>query len=269
MLQHEENTPQDVPAAQIRVTAEEFARAVARCQARREEAAQHLQGTVTIGEAARELGLEATPEEIYGEVQAGRAQQGRKAQGRSRRRLVWVSGGLIAGLFIGLWALALDRSATENESPVTVTAPVIPVNIASAISAPGNTLVLDKNQPKPRLDTLDNIPEDHPVRADLTATSDRVAFTNYSGSDVSWTLVKHEGHVYVRGWIADMSAAALRSSVVTIYTIKGGMPMGAAPLAVTLRLDRFRCDPSQSSDEIISAKNVLPDSHFTEAWPRR
>ena len=117
MLQHEEERQADVPAAQARVTAEEFARAVARCQARREEAAQHLEGTVTIGEAVRELGLEATPEEILEEVQASRDRRARQGPWRLRRRFAWAGGGALGLLLWGLWLTAFDHAPPPDNMP--------------------------------------------------------------------------------------------------------------------------------------------------------
>lgn len=75
MLQHEpqEQTP-EIPAAQIRVTSEELAQAINALEASKDAAARHLTGTVPIGEVVQELKLEATPEEIWAQVQRQRAQ---------------------------------------------------------------------------------------------------------------------------------------------------------------------------------------------------
>jgi hypothetical protein len=74
MLQHE---PQEqaaaTPAAHIRVTSEELAQAINALEASKDEAARHLAGTVPIGEVVQELKLEATPEEVWVQVQKQRA----------------------------------------------------------------------------------------------------------------------------------------------------------------------------------------------------
>lgn len=74
MLQHE---PQEqsaaTPTAQIRVTAEELAQAINALEASKDEEAQHLAGTVAIGQVVDELKLEATPEELWAQVQKQRA----------------------------------------------------------------------------------------------------------------------------------------------------------------------------------------------------
>jgi hypothetical protein len=58
--------------AEERVTSEELTRALARIEARKEQEAQHTAVTIPLGQAVEELGLAATPEEIFAEVQAQR-----------------------------------------------------------------------------------------------------------------------------------------------------------------------------------------------------
>lgn len=65
----------ETPAAQIRVTSEELAQAINALEARKDEAARHLAGTVSIGEVVQELNLEATPEEVWAQVQKQRARK--------------------------------------------------------------------------------------------------------------------------------------------------------------------------------------------------
>ncbi len=102
MLQHEpqeqtpqEQTPQEqtpeTPAAQIRVTSEELAQAINALGASREEDARRLAGTVPIGEVIRELKLEATPEEIWAQVQRQRAEAAEQGAARIRPAALPVS----------------------------------------------------------------------------------------------------------------------------------------------------------------------------------
>ncbi len=65
-------TPDTLSAAQTRVTPEELAHAIASLEARRLDETRHQEGTIPIGEAVRELGLDATPEEVLAEVRAQR-----------------------------------------------------------------------------------------------------------------------------------------------------------------------------------------------------
>ena len=77
MLQHEPQEQEQsapTPAAHIRVTSEELAQAINALEASKDEAARHLAGTVPIGEVVAELKLEATPEEVWAQVQKQRAQ---------------------------------------------------------------------------------------------------------------------------------------------------------------------------------------------------
>ncbi len=69
MLKHDET--QDLPAASQRVTAEELSRAVSALDEAR--AAEQIYGTAPIGQVVEELGLDATPEEIWAQVQQQRA----------------------------------------------------------------------------------------------------------------------------------------------------------------------------------------------------
>lgn len=73
MLQHEHQEQSTAtPTAQIRVTAEELAQAINALEASKDEEAQHLAGTVAIGQVVDELKLEATPEELWAQVQKQR-----------------------------------------------------------------------------------------------------------------------------------------------------------------------------------------------------
>ncbi len=80
MLEHEPQEHSVPPsAAQIRVTPEELAAALNALEAGKLEAARHLAGTVPIGEVVSEMNLEATPEEIWAQVQRQRTQTQPKA----------------------------------------------------------------------------------------------------------------------------------------------------------------------------------------------
>ncbi len=70
MLKHDE--PHDLPAANQRVTAEELSRAVSALDEAR--AAEQIHGTAPIGQVVEELNLDATPEEIWAQVQQQRAE---------------------------------------------------------------------------------------------------------------------------------------------------------------------------------------------------
>ena len=80
MLEHQHQTPVSGQAAsQQRITPEEMSVALAALESRREEEAQRMAGTVPIGQAVQELGLDVTPEQVWEQVQAQRAAAAPKA----------------------------------------------------------------------------------------------------------------------------------------------------------------------------------------------
>jgi len=81
MLKHDE--PQDLPAASQRVTAEELSRAVSAVDEAR--AAEQIHGTAPIGQVVEELNLDATPEEIWAQVQRQRAEDAAKTPAQTGR----------------------------------------------------------------------------------------------------------------------------------------------------------------------------------------
>ncbi len=275
MLRHEEsenNAPParldaGVPADQVRVTAEEFARAVARHQARREEAAQKLEGTVSLGDAVQELNVDITPEELLAEVQAARAEQAaRAAVAQTRRRprtgLFLASAGLLAALTIGIYGA---RTAPAPDAQATVvTAPQSPP--AVSIAVPGALLVQDTRGAMPVLRTLQEMEDGVPVRCSLTQTDGHATLADFSNPNSAWTLVKHDGQVYVRGWIPNMSPQAMQISGVTLYNTQTLVPSGAAPRRVSLPLDGIQVVPGQGDDEMIVARKVQTDAHFGDTW---
>ncbi len=270
MLQHEQE-PENVGAAQVRVTAEEFARAVARHQARREEAAQKLEGTVSLGEAVQELNIDITPEELLAEVQAARAEaQVAHVAPQVRRRPRWglfaASAGLLA--FFSVYSLRIlvpvNSSLTTSPAVVQVTEPVTPSVVP--VTAPDTILVQDTSGPKPVLRTLQEIPDNVSVRCGLTQTDGHTTLADFSNPNSAWTLIKHEGQVYIRGWIPAMSPQAIRTNGVTLYDRKELIPDGAAPQSVSLRLSTILAVPGQGDDEMIVTRTVLPDAHFGDHW---
>ncbi len=72
-MQQLQTTDTDVEAAHVRVTPQELAQATAIVEARRDAEAKRLADTIALGEAVQQLGLAATPEELFAEVQALRA----------------------------------------------------------------------------------------------------------------------------------------------------------------------------------------------------
>ncbi len=74
------STPSSADAAQVRVTPEELTQALNALQKSKEEEASQLNGTLSIGQAVDEMGLDSTPEEIWKHIQAQRLQKEQEAQ---------------------------------------------------------------------------------------------------------------------------------------------------------------------------------------------
>lgn len=269
MLHHEDSSQNipaapPFPAAQVRVTPEELAAAVARLEARK----AGTDGRIAIGEAVRELSLDATSEEVLAEVQAGRqAQTPAPLQKKQRRGLRFVASAALIGLLVGgSNLLFVSRSVTPGPatiSPAINLSPTAPQ--PASITAPNDLLVRDASG---KIVLLSEVPDNQPVYATLTATDTSAQWTNVSSDSSSaaqWILIKHGGRVYLRGWIADMSDAALRSSIVEIHP-PHIVYAGQQPAHITLPLDNFRSVPGLTNDEMINADHIQPDTHFREKW---
>jgi hypothetical protein len=81
---------EEIPSVtQERVTSEELNQALARIEARKAEEARRTAGTIPLGQAVEELGLDATPAEIFAEVQAQRQSTGITSDGAPVVPSVW------------------------------------------------------------------------------------------------------------------------------------------------------------------------------------
>jgi hypothetical protein len=109
MRHHEESL--EAPAAAERVTAEELTAALRRIGDRRE--AELRAGRITIGEAVKDLKLEATPEEILAEVQALRVPVPKK----THRRVAPMVATTVALVLLAFILLAWVRVARRPPIP--------------------------------------------------------------------------------------------------------------------------------------------------------
>ena len=257
------------PAAEARVTAEEFARAVARHQARREEAARRLEGTITLGEALQELEIEADPKDILAEVQAERARKAAATVSvtplhRRQRNVTRVAFAAAAALLLlgGLLGVTTAPAPVHQVPPPTIVVERLPATVA--VAAPGTTLVRDAGRSQGMLRTLAEVPDGRAVHCALAQAGGTIALTNFTIPETAWTLIKHDGRLYIRGWIADMTPAALQSTQVEIHRARASVRAGLTAVPVTIRLDQLRCVGGLSTDEMLLAENVQPDRHFRE-----
>lgn len=265
---HHENTPDEqqppsaVVAAERRVTPEELAAALARLEVRKEVGQRHLEGTLPLGEAVQQLGLDATPEELWQEVQAGRTQPQTASRQSSSGRALRLSGVAAATMLLltGLFTFRLT-SHTPAPTVTTVSAPAAPQ--PAPITIPADLLV---RQSDGKMVLLSEIGDNQPVLCALTATDKGASFASFAPGPLHWTLIKHGGQVYLRGWIADMSDTALRSSQVEIHSDRVYVTSGLRPVPVTLPVNGFQSTPGLTNDDMISGQKFTPDRHFREKW---
>lgn len=235
MLQHDQNQADVSPAADVRVTAGELANALASLQARQE-------GTIALGEAIRELNLDATPEEPLAEVEAQRAQTGTAKQrlsvGRRRARLIASTGALL--LLSGIVTLGT----------VTATSPpaLLPEIVQeTSLSFQQKVLVRDQTAQGPLVRTLAEVPEGRTVRASANAVQEaamyrlphrgQIVLSSQAEPYLTWPVVKLGGEIYVRGWVRErLSDEAARLAIVELYNTPDAPALGSHPVPITLRL---------------------------------
>jgi len=265
MLRHDDNseaTASPSPAAQVRVTPQELAEALARLEARQSES----EGTIRLGDAVQELGLSATPEELLREIEAGRAQHQARHQAIPPRTRFGKAGrttaaALTSGLLLLGGFFTLRSETPAPPAAVAVSAPeALP---AGPITIPSHLLV---RQPDHKMVLLSEVADGQPVFCDLAATDAGAKLADFAPGDGHWTLIKHGGKVYVRGWIGDMSDTALRSTIVTFHPLAYYVASGLHPVPVTLPLDGFQSPAGLTSDNMISASHVVPDGYLKEKW---
>ena len=261
MLKHEQPKERigEQAAAQVRVTPEELAAAVARLEARHAGA----DGKIAIGDAVNELSLDATSEEVLAEVRAGqvqlRADKTRRPLSLSQRlRLYFVAALLSVGM-TALWARITAVPPTDpgiqTISPIASYTP-----LPQRIAIDPNLLVGDRTG---KLVLLSEVSDNQPVHSNFYSGG----FHQYSpGQGTKWTLIKHNGKVYVRGWIRKMSPAALAQVGADVSAT--GDSSFAAP--VTLAVRGFAVSSSTPSypspDAAFHAQNITLDQHAYEKW---
>ena len=269
MLQHEPQITEQTPSPdQHRVTPEELAKALAAVEARKEQSARETEGTIPIGEAVRQLGFDVTPDEVWAEVQAQRTQGRRGSRPRRRFRMM---GLIMLPVVVGVGLVLARLPASKSDIPK----PALP----AALTASADLTVLDGIGPKRHLETLAEVPEDHPVQA--TMCSCGVEFGEYDSQENTWTLIKHSGRLYVRGWTLPMTEAVMRSRAsIKVVNDKGLKtfgpevgPEGLPDVRVTLALDSFKRvpnpNPNADSDpmegDYFEATDIHLDKH---AWEK-
>lgn len=254
MLSHEQ--PEQQPAASVRVTPEELAAAIARLEARRAGA----DGKIAIGDAVTELSLDATPEEVLAEVRAGQivsagqTPQAVRRKGLSSRERVGliVAGGAIAWGLMGYFLVSSPPSA----SPAAVSPTINVSPPPQRLSLNPNLLVGERSG---KMVLLSEVGDAQPVHCGYSSGS----LQPYSpGAGTQWTLIKHGGKTYVRGWILKMFPAVLAQDGADVST--NGDPAYAVRLTLPVR--GFEVSTPDGDDAKFHASNVHLDGHAYEKW---
>ncbi len=260
MLNHEQPQEQSQQsAALVRVTPEELAAAIARLEARRAGA----DGKIAIGDAVTELSLDATPEEVLAEVQAGQKQAQAVKPRRplslgQRLRLYFVAAILTLGM-TALWAQG--TVVTPADMAVTAISPAVTYSPPpQRLSLTPNLLVGDRAG---KMVLLSEVGDNQPVHCSYGNGS----FQQYSpGENTQWTLIKHGGQTYVRGWILKMSPGVLAQDGADVSTVRDNN--FAVP--ITLPVNGFTVGnstlPYYSPDAVFHAQNIHLDGHAYEKW---
>ncbi len=263
MLKHEDipqAAPQSPSAAQVRVTPEELVAAVTALQIRKEG----QPGTISIGDAVEELGLDVTSEEVLAEVQARR-----RVKPKKPRSGIWDR----AVLALGLGGIALWGSFFLMPTYPFEDASTLPTNMATIAGVPAESGTPIHITAAPNLTVgdasgkmlmLSEIGDSQPVHCRWYSGSLYPYSLGTTGED--YTLIKHNGRVYVRGWIKRMSPKVL---ALHGADISPGQSLSYA-VRVTLPLKGFKEAVATSDTEMygstIPAVDIHLDKYAYEKW---
>ena len=203
MLQHEE-LEIDTPASQVRVTPQELARALATIEARKEAESQQRADTISLGEAIRQLDINATPEELLDAIRARTAAKTEIRPSNSRKSAKVLAIVLILCLLIPL-AWVLEAYETSVPPPAILS----PTPLAAASAA-----TLSEEFP-----LLSRVPLDEPVgieysdlarltrnpRLDLRVNA-RAGHSMDTWSSPLWIIRKTSAGLAVECWVNEMDA---------------------------------------------------------------
>lgn len=256
MLKHEDNPQMPSPsAAEVRVTPEELAAAVTALQIRKEG----QPGTIAIGDAVEELGLDVTPEEVLAEVQARR----QAAPQRTRRRgqsFVLALG--IAGVLLGL---AVERNG------------LLQMRGRQAIT-------LDTAEGSMALNQVSNEQQvyvnSHGLQQLIAGEKPEQVQVYPDYKSLRWGIIKHGGKSYMQGYTLQTRAELLSQPIALENCVDhyGPTRIGSAlggefipALKVTLPVDGlYHTDFMQTPQEsLVGTSGVRSDSHLGDYFTDR
>ncbi len=231
-------------AAQYRVSAQELSHIVHILQARKEAEARHRAGTVALGDAVEQLGLDKTPEQLLEEIQADRTHRSgvsrpkrQTASQRSSLARIAIFAGLAGMMAMSVHQHSLNRAIWENRrnpyflTPFPMSAPASPMPDQATMTTPAIQEPLPEIQmPAGNSALLRPFSEfSDGERADCEFGSLRQLASGRSAAEVLvrsfgtsddrlWTVEKHSGEVQVHAFAAiEEKEAALNGYPAHVY----------------------------------------------------
>ena len=273
MLNHDDNPqpvslpvslPISLSASEARVTPEELAAAITRMDASKDVNDRQTDGTFAIGDVVEQLGLNATPEEILLEVESGRRTEfllrGTRMTVKQRSGVMLAAGVLIAS-FIAMQIGSVIVSSPISDTDVSRAA-AVPHFVPAAtdlhrILVNPDLLVGDASG---KLVLLSEVGDGQPVHC----TYNNGRFQRYSidSTFATWTLVKYNGRLYVRGWLLKMSPKVLQSEGADVSAVNSS----EFTVPITLPLKGVSILKGASGDTEFHAQSIHLDRHAYEKW---
>ena len=263
MLKHEDSPqapPHTPPAAQVRVTPEELAAAITSLQIRKEG----QPGTIAIGDAVEELGLDVTPEEVLAEVQARRTKPKLR---RDYRALVCA--------FACVALFAVTESVTALHRPGTLR--MDPISATNATQADTLSEVGDEQQVYVDMHGLRQLTSGE---AESQVKIYRHVIPQYKAED--WGVIKHDGKVYMQGYVVRSTEKQLAGKTFSLYNTEDIMYREHPDIEprlfvgqnyqedaqVTLPVQRLQVTDSQQADRkaMVTVSDVHPDNQLWDEF---
>jgi hypothetical protein len=241
------------PAAQVRVTAEELAQAVAAVESRDTAVAMQHAETISLGDAVNQLGLHTTPEELLAEIQVRRAKlpvDPRLERKQRRRRLLVRTGialSLAANMFLLFCVVVLNNAVVARQG------------MASRLARQSYTTESPNSSAgEIRLSSLD---DRETAYVDLytlyglahgKSLAQEEGYPNQSVSQLrgpQWEIIKLDGKLYVKAWAIRREDGAFDE----VSSVQTATSPEQAP--VTVPIERFRVarDPSSLKSPVFNS----------------
>ena len=271
-LYDEPSSEPKLSLTQRRVTPEELTRALAAIEARKQEVArrqqaeqeaeqEYLAKTIPVDEAVQELNLEATPEEIWAEVETQReAKRSKDVSISAEKEDEHFTASYSSEAIRPIASVSLPVSAQKNTlAPGLVFASVLTA-LAFGLAVPlafhrdhfHKATVNQFAQTSPSIYNAANFPDKIPFRlfspdavALLSGTNPATisvapeASLAFEPPSQSWEFIKYEGHLYLRGIVAAPPVGeGFSHHFLELYNMSRP-EIGLRPALVTLRLDHF------------------------------